>query len=93
VHHLNARIPNYNLQRAHNAHAIFADVPTLSLADGLRSVRLKLWDEEAGRLVTFAQAARRPLTPAALGRARSAPGARGGTVQRIARRQGLQNKL
>jgi omega-6 fatty acid desaturase (delta-12 desaturase) len=66
VHHLNARIPNYNLQRAHDAHAIFADVPTLSLADGLRSVRLKLWDEEAGRLVTFAQAARRPLTPAAL---------------------------
>ncbi len=56
VHHLNARIPNYNLQRAHNASAIFAAVPTLSLWDGLRSVRLKLWDEQAGRLVTFAQA-------------------------------------
>jgi acyl-lipid omega-6 desaturase (Delta-12 desaturase) len=60
VHHLNARIPNYNLQRAHDANPIFASVPTLSLADGLRAVRFKLWDEEAGRLVTFAQAGRRP---------------------------------
>jgi acyl-lipid omega-6 desaturase (Delta-12 desaturase) len=56
VHHLNARIPNYNLQRAHDENAIFHGVPTLSLADGLRTVRLKLWDEDRGRLVTFAQA-------------------------------------
>jgi omega-6 fatty acid desaturase (delta-12 desaturase) len=56
VHHLNARIPNYNLQRAHDENAIFHDVPTLTFSDGLRSVRLKLWDEEHGRLVTFAQA-------------------------------------
>lgn len=58
VHHLNARIPNYNLQRAHDATPIFAGVPTLSLWDGLRAVRFKLWDEEAGRLVTFAEAGR-----------------------------------
>jgi omega-6 fatty acid desaturase (delta-12 desaturase) len=58
VHHLNARIPNYNLKRAHEASPLFAGVPTLSLWDGLRSVRLKLWDEQAGRLVTFAQARR-----------------------------------
>jgi acyl-lipid omega-6 desaturase (Delta-12 desaturase) len=56
VHHLNARIPNYNLQRAHDENAIFHDVPILSLRDGLRSMRLKLWDEDRGRLVTFAQA-------------------------------------
>jgi len=58
VHHLNARIPNYNLPRAHAASPMFAAVPTLSLWDGLRSVRFKLWDEQAGRLVTFAQARR-----------------------------------
>jgi omega-6 fatty acid desaturase (delta-12 desaturase) len=58
VHHLNARIPNYNLQRAHESSPMFDAVPTLSLWDGLRSVRLKLWDERAGRLVTFAQARR-----------------------------------
>ncbi|MBV8940343.1 MAG: fatty acid desaturase [Solirubrobacterales bacterium] len=56
VHHLNARIPNYNLQRAHDENRFFHDVPPLSLWDGLRTVRLKLWDEERGRLVTFAQA-------------------------------------
>ena len=60
VHHLNARIPNYNLPRAHAASPAFAGVPTLTLWDGLRSVRLKLWDEQAGRLVTFAQARRSP---------------------------------
>jgi omega-6 fatty acid desaturase (delta-12 desaturase) len=56
VHHLNARIPNYNLQRAHDENPIFADIPTLSLRDGLRAVRLKLWDEERRRLVSFAEA-------------------------------------
>ena len=56
VHHLSARIPNYNLQRAHDENPIFHDVPVLSLTDGLRAVRLKLYDEQRGRMVTFAQA-------------------------------------
>jgi len=56
VHHLSTRIPNYNLQRAHDRNPIFHDVPTLSLWDGLRAVRLKLWDEGRGRLVSFAEA-------------------------------------
>ncbi len=56
VHHLNSRIPNYNLQRAHNENEIFHGVPTLSLADGLRAIRLKLWDEDHRRMVTFAEA-------------------------------------
>jgi omega-6 fatty acid desaturase (delta-12 desaturase) len=56
VHHLSARIPNYNLQRAHDENPIFHDVPVLSLRDGLRAVRLKLWDEEGGRMVTFGEA-------------------------------------
>ncbi len=56
VHHLSARIPNYNLQRAHDENPIFHQVPVLTLRDGLRSVRLKLWDEDRGRMVTFAQA-------------------------------------
>jgi omega-6 fatty acid desaturase (delta-12 desaturase) len=65
VHHLSARIPNYNLQRAHDENPIFHDVPTLSLWDGLRAVRLKLWDEDRGRLVTFAEARTRPVPVAA----------------------------
>jgi acyl-lipid omega-6 desaturase (Delta-12 desaturase) len=54
VHHLSASIPNYNLQRAHDENPVFHQVPTLSLWDGLRATRLKLWDEHTGRLVTFA---------------------------------------
>jgi omega-6 fatty acid desaturase (delta-12 desaturase) len=56
VHHLSARIPNYNLQRAHDENPIFHDVPVISLGDGLRAVKLKLYDERQGRMVTFAQA-------------------------------------
>jgi omega-6 fatty acid desaturase (delta-12 desaturase) len=56
VHHFNARIPNYNLPRAHRDNAIFDQVPTLSLLDGLRAVNLKLWDPDRGKLVSFAQA-------------------------------------
>ncbi|HEV3129966.1 MAG TPA: fatty acid desaturase [Solirubrobacteraceae bacterium] len=56
VHHLSARIPSYNLQRAHDENPIFHDVPTLSLADGLRAIRLKLYDQDCGRMVRFAQA-------------------------------------
>ncbi len=58
VHHLSARIPNYNLQRAHDDNPIFHGVPTLSFMDGMRAVRLKLYDEDQGRMVTFAQARR-----------------------------------
>lgn len=66
VHHLNARIPNYNLARAHRDNPPLHDVPTLSLWDGLRAVRLKLWDEDLKRLVTFAQA-RNAIAQAARG--------------------------
>jgi omega-6 fatty acid desaturase (delta-12 desaturase) len=58
IHHLNAKIPNYNLQRAHDSNPIFSEVPTMSMVDGLRATRFKLWDERSGKLVTFAQARR-----------------------------------
>ena len=66
VHHLNARIPNYNLQRAHDENAIFEGVPKLSLWDGLRAVRLKLWDQEQGKLITFAGARTLATAPSGL---------------------------
>ena len=56
VHHLSVRIPNYHLRRAHEQTPAFSAVPVLTLLDGLRAVRLKLWDERSGRMVTFAQA-------------------------------------
>jgi acyl-lipid omega-6 desaturase (Delta-12 desaturase) len=56
VHHMSTRIPNYNLQRAHDENPVFHDVPTLTLWDGIRTLRLKLYDEERGTLVGFSAA-------------------------------------
>jgi acyl-lipid omega-6 desaturase (Delta-12 desaturase) len=56
VHHLNPRIPNYNLQRAHDENLFLHKAPTISLWQGMRTLNLKLIDEESGRLLTFAQA-------------------------------------
>ena len=56
VHHLNAKIPNYNLQRAHDETPVLHQVPVLTLRDGLRATQLKLWDESRATLITFRQA-------------------------------------
>lgn len=53
VHHLSAKIPNYNLQRAHDEEQIFHSSRIVTLMDGVRATRLKLWDEDAGRMVTW----------------------------------------
>jgi omega-6 fatty acid desaturase (delta-12 desaturase) len=58
VHHLCPRIPNYNLQRAHDENEFLHAAPTITLRDGVRCGRLKLIDEDTGRLLTFAQARR-----------------------------------
>jgi omega-6 fatty acid desaturase (delta-12 desaturase) len=63
VHHLNPKIPNYNLQRAHEEQAIFRSVPPLSLWEAVMAARLKLFDEDAGRLVTWRQARHRVAVP------------------------------
>jgi acyl-lipid omega-6 desaturase (Delta-12 desaturase) len=56
VHHLSAKVPNYNLQRAHDENPLLHNVPVLTLRESLRCVRLKLIDTQSGRLVTWAEA-------------------------------------
>ena len=56
VHHLSSRVPNYNLQRAHDEVGAFADVPVLTIRAGLHAMRLKLWDADRGRLITWSEA-------------------------------------
>ncbi len=53
VHHLSPRIPNYRLRRCHEENPLFHDVTVLTLAQSVRTLRLTLWDEEAGQLVGF----------------------------------------
>lgn len=65
VHHLQPRIPNYNLQRAHDENPFLHDVPTITFMQGMRTLNLKLIDERTGRLVTFREARRIHGTAAA----------------------------
>ena len=53
VHHLAPRIPNYDLQRAHNENPIFHHAPTISLAQSILMLRLALWDEQQKRMIGF----------------------------------------
>jgi acyl-lipid omega-6 desaturase (Delta-12 desaturase) len=54
VHHLSPRIPNYNLQKCHEAESLFRQVKTMTLASSLRSLSLRLWDEQSRKLVSYA---------------------------------------
>ena len=56
VHHLHARIPNYNLQRAHDENPIFLRARQLNALEALLAMRLKLYDERSRSLVGFAGA-------------------------------------
>ncbi|MDB5394266.1 MAG: fatty acid desaturase [Rhodospirillales bacterium] len=58
VHHLNPRVPNYRLERCHNASADLQRAPVLSLWSGLKSWRYALWDEARGTMVPFPKPAR-----------------------------------
>lgn len=56
VHHLASRIPNYNLSQAHRDNPVFHGVPEITVWRGIMALRLKLYDEASGRLVTFREA-------------------------------------
>jgi omega-6 fatty acid desaturase (delta-12 desaturase) len=53
IHHLSARIPNYNLERCHRADPLFQRVKPVTLFGSLRSFTFRLWDERRRKLVGF----------------------------------------
>jgi omega-6 fatty acid desaturase (delta-12 desaturase) len=53
IHHIASRIPNYELQRAYDENAELRNVTRLSLWKSISTLRLTLWDEDAGKLVRF----------------------------------------
>jgi len=53
IHHLNPRIPNYNLQKCHKSNALFRDVSPVTIKIGMKSLFLRLWDEEQNKMVGF----------------------------------------
>jgi len=59
IHHFNARIPSYNLRKCHRAIRDEFGLRTIGWSEALRAFALKLWDEEAERLVPFPKTGRR----------------------------------
>lgn len=53
VHHLSPRVPNYKLEEAHNNTEPLQNVPTISFATSLKSLRFRLWDEDTKNFVSF----------------------------------------
>jgi omega-6 fatty acid desaturase (delta-12 desaturase) len=53
VHHLSAKIPNYNLRAAHESHPMFRRTPIVTLRTSIAPFRLKLWDTDSESLVPF----------------------------------------
>lgn len=53
IHHLSPRIPNYNLQKCHEADPLFQQVKPLTLFSSMKSLAFRLWDERAKKLVGY----------------------------------------
>jgi fatty acid desaturase len=55
IHHLESRIPNYNLPSCYDAVPELRQAVTFGFWDSLKCAKLKLWDERRGRMVSFAE--------------------------------------
>lgn len=53
IHHLSPRIPNYKLETCHNQHPIFAEIEPLTLRTSLKSLYIRLWDEDRHKMIGY----------------------------------------
>jgi omega-6 fatty acid desaturase (delta-12 desaturase) len=53
IHHLSPRIPNYNLEKCHQAEPLFQTVKPVTLFSSFKSLTFRLWDEQRRKLVGF----------------------------------------
>ena len=53
IHHLSPRIPNYNLQKCHDADPLFEQVKPITLGASFRTLALRLWDEKSQKMIGF----------------------------------------
>jgi omega-6 fatty acid desaturase (delta-12 desaturase) len=57
IHHLSSHIPNYRLRECMRDYPALEGAPRLTLWSSLRCARLKLWDEDSGKLIGFRELA------------------------------------
>lgn len=53
VHHLSPKVPNYNLEKVHEASPPLQDATTITISSSLRALRFRLWDGENKTFVSF----------------------------------------
>jgi omega-6 fatty acid desaturase (delta-12 desaturase) len=53
IHHLSPRIPNYHLEKCHNAEPLFQTVKPVTFFTSLKAVTFRLWDEQRRKLVGY----------------------------------------
>jgi omega-6 fatty acid desaturase (delta-12 desaturase) len=53
IHHLNPKVPNYHLPACFDSSPVLQDATYLSIRKSLETAKLSLWDEVAGRLISF----------------------------------------
>jgi len=53
IHHLSPRIPNYHLEKCHNAEPLFQTVKPVTLLSSFKSFTFRLWDEQRRKLVGY----------------------------------------
>ncbi|BBI34205.1 fatty acid desaturase [Cohnella abietis] len=80
VHHLSPRVPNYNLEQAHNAVPPLQHATTITFGTSLKALNFRLWDEDNKAFVSFKQIKHllgKNGAAAALARAKNKPPAGG----------------
>ncbi len=56
IHHLSARIPNYNLEKCMKENPLFTQYANvITFWDSIKLTANKLWDEESKRMISFAE--------------------------------------
>ena len=53
IHHLSPRIPNYHLEKCHQAEPLFQTVKPITLFSSFKSFTFRLWDEQRRKLVGY----------------------------------------
>jgi len=53
VHHLSPKVPNYQLEKAHDASIPLQKATTITIGHSLKSLRFRLWDEHKKTFIGF----------------------------------------
>jgi omega-6 fatty acid desaturase (delta-12 desaturase) len=53
IHHLSPKIPNYHLEKCHQAEPLFQSVKPVTLFSSFKSFTFRLWDEQRRKLVGY----------------------------------------